>query len=599
MADAAAAAAAAASAAAASAAARALGGLLAAGGGHLLAVCRGLVDWAAFALLEALDRALCPVFRLADAWCPSSAPPCYCAERKRTAAWDEALASYDDGGGESGAEAEAVAAATTRLAAVSATLRARRRRVVRLTGRVAIYKAATAFLQTAKRGADEVDTVGTLRIAKAAEEQQPLLEAVSGVTFRLLNLPAPLPAPAGQPLMGRDDLAQRTTELRAVAALLRKALRREKGDAGASKHGVHRSDGEHPSRHRWSDCGCGICSAWRTSEGHLYVHRTCAAAAAAGSLLPKPAHKGLAGTAPGSDKIPRVPVNEASDVIFLHGFAASSSFWVDTVLPHFSEHFRSTHRLYAVDLLGFGRSPKPTDCLYTLGDHVETIQASVIARYGLRSFHIVAHSMGCLVALALAACHPLEVASVTLFSPPYVATPPGVPAAEQYLEKAIRRTLWPPLAFGMALMSHHEHVGRVVCFLLCRNHRLWEPILGAAATLLSQRRVPRSFIADFMQHTHHSAWHIFHNTICGGAALIGPTLHLLHLAGLRVRVIHGSADAVCPYAHSLHLTAKHANVDLRAVSGTDHITVILGREAAAAAEIEASIAREALPSPVL
>jgi pimeloyl-ACP methyl ester carboxylesterase len=41
----------------------------------------------------------------------------------------------------------------------------------------------------------------------------------------------------------------------------------------------------------------------------------------------------------------------------------------------------------------------------------------VIERYGIRKFHVVAHSMGCTVALALAGYDPSAVQSVTLISP--------------------------------------------------------------------------------------------------------------------------------------------------------------------------------------
>lgn len=62
------------------------------------------------------------------------------------------------------------------------------------------------------------------------------------------------------------------------------------------------------------------------------------------------------------------------NVIFVHGFLSSSSFWVDTVLPHLSKEVRLSHRLFAVDVLGFGKSPRPDDSLYTNADHVEMIR---------------------------------------------------------------------------------------------------------------------------------------------------------------------------------------------------------------------------------
>lgn len=106
--------------------------------------------------------------------------------------------------------------------------------------------------------------------------------------------------------------------------------------------------------------------------------------------------------------------DRGDDAIFIHGFTSSSSFWAQTVFP---EPAAANHRLFAVDLLGFGDSPKPVNCTYTLRDHVEAIERSLIDTLHLSSFHLVSHSMGCTIAIALAAKHPARVKSITLVAP--------------------------------------------------------------------------------------------------------------------------------------------------------------------------------------
>jgi pimeloyl-ACP methyl ester carboxylesterase len=105
------------------------------------------------------------------------------------------------------------------------------------------------------------------------------------------------------------------------------------------------------------------------------------------------------------------------DVLFVHGFISSSAFWTETLFPNFSNAAKSTYRLFAIDLLGFGRSPKPADSLYTLREHLDMIEQSVLEPYKVESFHIVAHSLGCILALALAVKHPGSVKSLTLLAP--------------------------------------------------------------------------------------------------------------------------------------------------------------------------------------
>ena len=109
--------------------------------------------------------------------------------------------------------------------------------------------------------------------------------------------------------------------------------------------------------------------------------------------------------------------NVQEDVLFIHGFISSSAFWTETLFPNFSKSAKSTYRLLAIDLLGFGRSPKPNDSLYTLREHLEMIEHSVMEPYKVESFHIVAHSLGCILALALAVKYPGSVKSLTLLAP--------------------------------------------------------------------------------------------------------------------------------------------------------------------------------------
>lgn len=118
-----------------------------------------------------------------------------------------------------------------------------------------------------------------------------------------------------------------------------------------------------------------------------------------------------------TDPFSKSRVKSIENVIFLHGFLSSSSFWTETVFPNLTEPIKRDYKLFAIDLLGFGRSPKPRDCFYTLKDHLEMIEKSVICPFELNSFHLVAHSMGCVIAMALAAKYSNCVKSITLVAP--------------------------------------------------------------------------------------------------------------------------------------------------------------------------------------
>lgn len=151
------------------------------------------------------------------------------------------------------------------------------------------------------------------------------------------------------------------------------------------------------------------------------------------------------------------------------------------------------------------------------------------------------------------------------------------------LKRLAEKKLWPPLQFGSAVMSWYEHIGRTVCFLVCKNHLLWERLFR----LITGKRDVDFLLGDLTKHTHHSAWHTMHNVICGGAMLQDRNLEAVEAAGVPVQVIHGGDDQVVPAECGRHLKAKLPGAELRLMEGCDHKTVVFGRERGFAEELRA------------
>lgn len=305
---------------------------------------------------------------------------------------------------------------------------------------------------------------------------------------------------------------------------------------------------------RWSDCSCENCVSWMsnfTGEWKLHV------------VVQQPHQANLED----------FKAKKAENIVFLHGFLSSSTFWMETIFPNLSEDAKQKYRLLAVDLLGFGKSPKPNNCLYTVKDHVEMIESSVIHPFELSSFHIVAHSMGCVVALALAAKHSNSVRSITLIAPPYITSTKEDVSLTTLNQLAARR-LWPPLLFGSSFMSWYEHLGRCICYIICKNHRIWEGILK----LLTWNRNLHFMAIDLTRHTHHSAWHTMHNVICGGAKFMDKYLETLRIAKVKINVIQGSRDQVVPVECSNNVKMKVPNAEVKIVDNADHTSIVIGRE---------------------
>lgn len=314
---------------------------------------------------------------------------------------------------------------------------------------------------------------------------------------------------------------------------------------------------------RWSDCDCATCASWHSScKETLYVK--------------------IQGNGPDMDVQNDSHPNTHSDVIFIHGFISSSTFWTETVFPNFSDSAKSSYRFFAVDLLGFGKSPKPTDSLYTLGEHVDMIVRSVLQPYQVKSFHIVAHSLGCIIALALAARFPGSIKSLTLLAPPYFPVPTGEQGSQFVLRQLAPRKVWPLIAFGASIASWYEHVSRTVCLVICRHHRLWDFI----AKQITRNRIRTFLIDGFMCHTHHAAWHTLHNVICGTAGKMDAYLEIVTKLDCKVTIFHGIDDELLPAHCSLALKSRIPRAQVKIVEKTDHITIVVGRQRVFARELE-------------
>ncbi|XP_058104963.1 probable lysophospholipase BODYGUARD 3 [Magnolia sinica] len=305
---------------------------------------------------------------------------------------------------------------------------------------------------------------------------------------------------------------------------------------------------------RWSDCDCKTCTSWSSScKETLFVQ------------------------ADGAED------NASEDVLFIHGFISSSAFWTETVFPNFSESTKSKYRLLAIDLLGFGRSPKPTDSLYTLREHVEMIERSVLEPYRVKNFHIVAHSLGCILALALAVKYPGAVKSLTLLAPPYFPVPKGEHGAQFVLRKVAPRRVWPLIAFGASIACWYEHISRTVCLVICKNHRLWEFMTKQ----ITRNRIRTFLLEGFFCHTHNAAWHTLHNIICGSASKMDGYLDAVDdMINCVVTVFHGSDDELLPLECSYAVRSKIPRANIKVIEKKDHITIVVGRQKAFARELE-------------
>jgi pimeloyl-ACP methyl ester carboxylesterase len=96
-------------------------------------------------------------------------------------------------------------------------------------------------------------------------------------------------------------------------------------------------------------------------------------------------------------------------MLFIHGNAASSTWWEEVMLA-----LPSGYLALAPDLRGYGASEcQPVDATRGMQDFSDDLH-SLVETLGLRSFDLVGHSMGGVVAMHYTTDHPARVVSLTL-----------------------------------------------------------------------------------------------------------------------------------------------------------------------------------------
>lgn len=100
-------------------------------------------------------------------------------------------------------------------------------------------------------------------------------------------------------------------------------------------------------------------------------------------------------------------------VVLLHGFLSSSQYWEPV-----AELSEQTNTVVRIDLLGFGKSPKPRTSRYDYDAHLASIEATLEHMNITKPFVLVGHSMGSLLALRYATLHESSVSKLILVNMP-------------------------------------------------------------------------------------------------------------------------------------------------------------------------------------
>lgn len=105
-----------------------------------------------------------------------------------------------------------------------------------------------------------------------------------------------------------------------------------------------------------------------------------------------------------------IEAGQGEPIVFVHGTPTWSFEW-----RHLLKHFSATHRVLALDYLGFGLSDKPTDWTFRPEDHAANL-AAWIDHLGLKRFTLVVNDFGGPIGLSYAVAHPEKIQAIVLMN---------------------------------------------------------------------------------------------------------------------------------------------------------------------------------------
>lgn len=224
-------------------------------------------------------------------------------------------------------------------------------------------------------------------------------------------------------------------------------------------------------------------------------------------------------------------------VVALHGLGASSAYW-DPLAQQLRQN-----RLVAPDALGFGRSPAPEGSAYDLDAHLEGLEPLLG-----EPATIVAHSTGCLLALAAAGRWPEIVQRLVLTGLP--AWPDRASALEE-VGRLGAMARW---------TAKGDPRGRLICEAMCRHSAL-----AAALAPLAVRSVPAAVAIDGVRHT----WISFHRTL-SNVVLVERAADLLEHVRCPTIGLVGQLDRTTRPCWAHRLADSHPQLELHLLQHVDH-----------------------------
>ena len=229
--------------------------------------------------------------------------------------------------------------------------------------------------------------------------------------------------------------------------------------------------------------------------------------------------------------------NGKQKILLLHGLTGSLRYWKRGL-----QYAPEESSILAIDLLGFGDSPKPNS-KYDIPEHLDAIE-KVLEQEGFDEGGtlIVAHSLGTILSMALAGKHPDWFDGLALI---------GLP---NYKEKAAIKTKFSQSSLFDALSVDSDY--KFICFF----HPLY------ITEFFRPKNIPKDIFKDVGKHT----WVSYYRTL--DEVIINSNLPELatKINDKKILFIHGESDNAAPIENAEALLPLFNKAKFERLKEADH-----------------------------
>lgn len=240
-------------------------------------------------------------------------------------------------------------------------------------------------------------------------------------------------------------------------------------------------------------------------------------------------------------------VDTGEQIVYVHGLGGTSEYWQPLVS---TLQLDSSHKNVMFDLEGHGLSPTHAGSIVTIDSYASDL-SSILTKPSV----LVAHSMGCLVALAFTLAHPELVKKLILVGPP----PNPLPQAAS--ENSIKRAA----AVREKGMLHSGVAAAVSNAGTSKNTKASKPLALSAVRQFLLSQDPEGYAK-------------------GCTALAGATTAMdLSKLKMPVLIVTGQEDGVCPPGNAEAYKGKIQDCKVVVLEGVGHWHVTEDTDGVAAA----------------